>query len=646
MPLPFETFLHGPHKEQGQVLFKALGHPLTAQKSRALVKQLSQCRRVALYDPDGLAATFNAYYDLESLPVEGCYVQNIQDIQDTQGRWKGCAVRPLDAMPQADVDAVFALVFNAKRRLSSISFLFPKAARLTTLDDVRLDDQMLTNPQNYLDPLNFATNFAFLRDIQGDGGLHTRLTVVNYWGQRGAHHPEVWLCLFDGDGQVLAEWTVPLGDPGASLVIDSQEVRARFGLGDFTGSLFIHAVRIAGHDLIKYAFDTYGQADRALSCNHDANPFPADYYAGMPAPSDQERLILHIQNSHPLTVPAREVALCRVGRDDEKVPLQQDIPPFATRSIEVGKLLPEARFPDQIEIQAGKYFVRPRYEVIHTQGHRRIAHANIERTDLHSDDRLPHLGESLGKGYIMPLPVLPVEEFESVLVPTPMARAQQELPLRCEIFNAEGTCVVAKYLGRLKRAESLALDVRAWLTQENAQLKQGYGHAEFLYDFREGGEADGWLHALGRYEHRHSTHRAETIFGAHIYNIPMVYGSEPQSYTGPPPGLTTRLFLRLGGEGSETLCHLIYPASCPWHPVSSTRLILHDAQGHEVAQEEMSIPCGGSRLWRYREIFSAAQQKKAGSGYIIVRDPTCRLFGFHGLLRSRGRFSLDHMFGF
>jgi hypothetical protein len=29
-----------------------------------------------------------------------------------------------------------------------------------------------------------------------------------------------------------------------------------------------------------------------------------------------------------------------------------------------------------------------------------------------------------------------------------------------------------------------------------------------------------------------------------------------------------------------------------------------------------------------------------------VRDTTCRLFGYHGLLGRDGAFSLDHMFGF
>jgi hypothetical protein len=31
---------------------------------------------------------------------------------------------------------------------------------------------------------------------------------------------------------------------------------------------------------------------------------------------------------------------------------------------------------------------------------------------------------------------------------------------------------------------------------------------------------------------------------------------------------------------------------------------------------------------------------------VLIRDPTCRLFGYHGLMDNAGGFSLDHMFGF
>jgi hypothetical protein len=45
--------------------------------------------------------------------------------------------------------------------------------------------------------------------------------------------------------------------------------------------------------------------------------------------------------------------------------------------------------------------------------------------------------------------------------------------------------------------------------------------------------------------------------------------------------------------------------------------------------------------------FSAEQLRLAGAqGYVIIRDPTCRLFGYHGLMDDHGGFSLDHMFGF
>jgi hypothetical protein len=46
-------------------------------------------------------------------------------------------------------------------------------------------------------------------------------------------------------------------------------------------------------------------------------------------------------------------------------------------------------------------------------------------------------------------------------------------------------------------------------------------------------------------------------------------------------------------------------------------------------------------------LFDEATRARAGTGaYVIVRDTTCRLFGYHGLLGGNGSFSLDHMFGF
>jgi hypothetical protein len=95
------------------------------------------------------------------------------------------------------------------------------------------------------------------------------------------------------------------------------------------------------------------------------------------------------------------------------------------------------------------------------------------------------------------------------------------------------------------------------------------------------------------------------------------------------------------------MCHLIYPASTPWRITSETDLILQRKDGAEVARQRLAIPCGGSRLWRYGETFSTAERQVAGAdAAIIIRDGSCRLFGYHGLLNAEGAFSLDHMFGF
>ena len=46
-------------------------------------------------------------------------------------------------------------------------------------------------------------------------------------------------------------------------------------------------------------------------------------------------------------------------------------------------------------------------------------------------------------------------------------------------------------------------------------------------------------------------------------------------------------------------------------------------------------------------MFDPGERATAGDdAYIIIRDTTCRLFGYHGLINGSGAFSLDHMFGF
>jgi hypothetical protein len=637
MTIAIETFSNA---TGGVSLFKAVGHPMAAAKARALIADLAAAGSVAVYDPLGVADAFAALHDCSALAVTGSFVQDISKIgRPVFGR----PAAPVTDLAASKAHALLVAAFDTARLEQQIRHLIPAGMQVFSLDAMRLGDDMLTNPRRYLDPINFATNFAFFRDA---GGQHTRLVSANYWAGYGAKETAIQFILLGEAGEELATWRQALPAGAGSIIVDSADVRRQFGLGEFTGQLFLHAVNVAGHDIVKYALDTYGDDTGVLSCTHDANAWPSDLYAGLPAPAVGEQVVLWIQNSHPCPIRRGAVGLRRMGGDSEPALLDCEIPAFGTYALDVASLLPGLAWPAQIEIAAGKHFVRPRYEVMRN-GRRRIAHPNVEREDLKPDPQIPELGNLLGKSYILPAPILPTERFRSIALPTPMSTAQRNLPLAAILYDSRGKEVARHRLGCLPRDHAEALDADALLNGKAGSLAGGYGHMELVYDFAEGGEADGWLHGLFRYEDRRSGHAAETSFGAHIFNTVLTYRNEPQSYSGPAPGLSTRLFLRLGPPPLETLCHLIYPASTPWHAHSDTRLLLHDGDGNEVAARAVAIPCGGSLHFRYTETFDAAARARAGDGaYVIVRDLGCRLFGYHGLLNGEDSFSLDHMFGF
>ncbi len=637
MPLRIETFSN---VSGGNAFFKALTHPLAAEKAQDLVRTLQAKGPVAIYDPLNVADIVAQAFGIAGLLPGGYYVQDVE----CQGRvFAGHAGKLVTALPGSKASSLLITAFDASRIADQIKHLLKPGMMVHSLDALRLPDAMLSDRARYLAPINFATNFVFFRDGKGH---HTRLVTANYWGAYGAKNVRFWCRLYDESGNKLAQWEERAGPPNSAFLLDSKEIRARFSLPEFTGQLFIHAIGIAGHDVVKYALDTYGDTAEVLSCTHDANSWPADFYGGLPAPADGEDAVLWVQNSQPFEMPSGEIKLNIMGRA-VTAPLLEPLAPFATRRLSVAELLPKARWPQQIEIAAGKYIVRPRYEVFSKKGRQRIAHVNVERTDLKPDPNLSELGPMLGKGHILPAPVLPLSRFDSFVLPTPMARGIAHFPLKAVIYDASGAAVAEHRFGNLPRDHASLLDVGKLLAGKGKSLASGYGHVELTYDFEAGQEADGWMHGLFRYLDRISGHAAESSFGSHMFNSVLVYRNEPQSYSGRAPGLTTRLFLRVGQKPYDTLCHLIYPASAPWHAASDTALILTSNMGEEIARAHAAIPCSGSYHWRVSETFEPKAIEAAGEGaYVTIRDTTCRLFGYHGLVCGETAFSLDHMFGF
>ncbi|MDE1901073.1 MAG: hypothetical protein KGI37_05440 [Alphaproteobacteria bacterium] len=637
MTLKIKTFSN--QSNGGNAFYKAVTHPLAAAKAAELLLALRSAGPVAIYDPLGQLDSFAEFFPTDGVDIAGYYVQDVEQIGHV---WNGHTAQPVTALKETSCKAIFVAAFDAAKFIDHIRLYTPHGARVLSFDALRLPDAMLSDRRNYLANINFATNFAFFRD--GDG-QHTRIVTANYWSQYGSASPRVWCYLVNSDGKNIAEWFETLPAANATVVFDSAEIRARFKLPAFTGQLFIHVVGAAGHDVVKYALDTYGDTPDILSCTHDANAWPSNQYAGLPAPTDDETVVLWLQNSHPRPIQSGEVGLNLMG-DDTIVRLNKIIPPYGTYKLDIADLLPQARWPRQIEIQAAKNFVRPRYEITtRSNGHTRISHPNVEREDLRPDPRLPELGDVMGKLFILPAPVLPLDRYISHMLPTPMATEQKHLPLQALIYDARGKLAATHKFGNLERSDSVAVTLNDLLAGQ--KLDGGYGHVELIYDFAAGREADGWMHALFRYHDRISGHAAETSFGAHIFNTVLTYKNEPQSYAGRAPGLSTRLFLRTGPKPYDTMCHLIYPASTPWHAASDTALVLTGMDGKEIAKKTIRIPCGGSMLWRVSEMFTADQIKAAGQHpYVLIRDVTCRLFGYHGLISADKAFSFDHMFGF
>ena len=620
------------------VFYRAAIHPMTAPLTARLIETVAAADSVAIYDPSGYFTDLAAMHDLSGWKVEGVYVQRIEEGGQERA---GFTARPLTEIADSPASLIFVADFDGERLLTRLGPYRPKAARSESLDAIRLGPEWLTYPDRYLEPLNFVSDFLFFRDADG---LHTSISTINYWHERGARDTRLWCRLFGADGAVLADWEQTLAHGPCGIRLDSAEVRQRFGLPEFAGSLFVHVIGSAAHDTLKYAVDIYDDAGATTTATHDSNPWAADFYAGLPAPAAGQRVKLWLQNCYPTSIPAGATLVRPMGGGGF-TGVGPEIPPYGTVAVDVARDFPDVAWPGQFEIQADKYFCRPRYEIDMPDGHRSVAHVNVERSDLKAAADLAQATRIVGKGFILCGPLLPVADWSGVVLPTPMATWQQEIALTLRAYDADGALAAEHRLGRQARDAQRPVALDEMLARRT--LPSGYGHLELGYDFDTGTEGDGWLHAIFRFDRRDTGRSAETSFGSHMFNVPAVWRNEPNAYLGKPPGLSTRLYLRLPDRAGRAMCHLSYPTSGRWRDLSETDLILMSAAGAEIARKRIHIPCSGSRLVDVAETFDPAELKEAaGGGYVLIRDTTCRLFGYHIFLGSGGGFALDHMFGF
>ncbi|QDH17856.1 adenine nucleotide alpha hydrolase family protein [Swingsia samuiensis] len=613
----------------GNVLYKALAHPLAAEALVRMEKELSG-KKIAIYDPEGNVETLVALYP--GLRPDVVLVHDTEEVGKTDSF--GGIKKALVDLPLIESDVIFALSFEdakMKHRLTPLA----QNRSIHTLQSARLPEHMIPSGKPYLNKLNFATNFAFFRENEY---FSTRIVTANYWSNYGASSLRYWFRLYDDKGKVIAQWEQKVDQAGSGITIDSKDIQERFNLPPFTGQLFIHVLGAQGHDVVKYALDIWGKNNNpSLSVTHDANAWPSVRYATLPAPDKDETVVVWIQNSHATPIPVGGITFNPMGKEDHRGNTKE-IGAFETVAINIGELFPDLKWPEQLEMRAGRHVVRPRYEI--TQRKRtRIAHLNVERDNLRPDPSIRNFPPSLGRGFLLPFPILDPKKFETFVQPNPMSEALENIPVRLDIFDEDGQKQAEHFLGNLPRDHSVAIGLHDFTDKA--------GHADLVYDFRNGGEADGWLHALVRFRHRETDHAAETSFGSHIFNTLMTWRSEPQSYSGPPPGLTTRLFLKLGHDHLKSFCCLIYPASLEGVLSSETTLHLYGANGELVSETKISIKPSGSYMVYPHKLFEENDLQKAGiGGYILIRDLTCRLFGYHGLENDHEGFSLDHMFGF
>ena len=105
----------------GNVLYKALAHPLAAEGLARLAHRLRAAGEVAVYDPDGVAGALFALHPGMPAPTE-LFVQDVAQIGQTRA---GLSARPLTDLPVSRAATLLVAAFDAGRTVARVRPMLP-----------------------------------------------------------------------------------------------------------------------------------------------------------------------------------------------------------------------------------------------------------------------------------------------------------------------------------------------------------------------------------------------------------------------------------------------------------------------------------------------------------------------------------------
>ena len=266
-----------------------------------------------------------------------------------------------------------------------------------------------------------------------------------------------------------------------------------------------------------------------------------------PRRATDERVVLWLQNSHAAPIPPGAVALDRMGAE-QPVALTEPVAAVRQLALDVATLLPDAALAG-----ADRAARRPPRGPPALRGDPRRAHPHrpCQRGARRPAAR-PRASARLPARARPRLPAaVPGAAARSASAPSCSRRRWRRRRPTCRCGSTCSTRDGPQGGGALPRPPD-ARSRPGGRPRRSPSVRRGARRAGLRLPRRRRAPTAGCTRCSAT-RTAQSGHVAESSFGAHIFNTLMTYRDEPQSYSGPPPGLSTRLFLKLGDERAAQL---------------------------------------------------------------------------------------------